>query len=217
MRCRKKTNLFVLILAVAVLGFPTGCNRAADSETADQEISSSMAIPDQHTAGSTAITAQDGNVQTASSESEKEEIKRGALFSEDELGSIANGKASLSDDMPCCRCWAPKDQQAVLSKVASWLQTAQSYTGEMPESQYTGVFYANIAPSELHVTTSDNHKITIQPAFYLIKDKESYTKDYVPDVLELDKDGTKSYIQSPELFDWLKNDNWKTEFEPEQN
>lgn len=217
MGCRKKTILFVLILAAAALSFPTGCNRAADSKAANQEISSSMTIPDYDTAGSTVeSTVGNGNAQTAPSEPEKEEVKKGALFSEDELGSIANGKAILADDLPCQRCWAPKDQQAVLSKVASWLRQAQTYTDKIPES-CTGIFNANFGPAVLSITTADHHTIAINPASYLTSSTissngKSYEMHYVANVLKLSKDGQSSYIQSAELYDWLKNDNWKTEF-----
>ncbi len=140
------------------------------------------------------------------------------VISTTELKSIEKSSiVSLTDDSPASIWWIPKVQETTLSEVISWLQQAKEYRGKIPQSQISGVFKANIGPSKLYIATSDKHEITIQPAFYSVaNDGKGSEVCYVTDVLELSNDKQKVYIQSSELFNWLKNDKWKTEFEMRQ-
>lgn len=96
--------------------------------------------------------------------------------------------------------------------MVSWLQQAEQYKGEIPQDQISEIFHANIGPAKLYITTSDKRTITIQPAFYLAsKDGKSFEKRYITDVLQLSNDKQKSYVQSGELFNWLKNNKWESE------
>jgi hypothetical protein len=97
------------------------------------------------------------------------------------------------------------------------LQQAKLYKGEIPKPKNLGesevVFNAYIGPSILNIFTSDNHEITIKPAFYIDKDNEDlYSAHYIANVLEFNYDGEKTYIEYDKLYDWLRNDKWITEF-----
>ena len=130
------------------------------------------------------------------------------------LREIADrGKVTLMDDTPAAKCWTPKSNQATLVEITSWLQRATLYHGALPSPQTSSavVFAANIAPSTLLINTPD-HKITIQPFFYLNSEGKAYQKSYLPGVLILNDGGQKTYFQSGRLYDWLKNDQWKNEF-----
>lgn len=137
------------------------------------------------------------------------------IISTSKLKSIENsGVISLADDSPASFYWVPKNQKTTLYEVTSWLQQAKPYKGKIPKSQNVGMFNGNIDPSILYIKTSDEHEITIQPAFYLApSDGKSFVVHYINNVLQLNNDKQKIYIQSSELFNWLKNDKWKTEFE----
>ncbi|MDT8718060.1 hypothetical protein IAI10_15445 [Clostridium sp. 19966] len=132
-------------------------------------------------------------------------------MSESELKSIEN--VSLSDDSPASIWWIPKDEKTTINEITAWLQQAKPYKGEIPKDQINAIFNANIAPSTLYITTSDKHEIKIQPACVV----QGIAKaQCVTDVLEINKDKQKSYIQCSQLFNWLKNDKWNTEFEKKQ-
>lgn len=136
------------------------------------------------------------------------------VISNTELESIANsGVVSLADDSPAGIWWIPKTQKNTLCEVLYWLQQAKPYEGEIPKDQSSGIFNANIEPSTLFITTSDKHMIAIKPAFYLTSNGR---KSFISEVLQLSNNKQKSYIQSSQLFNWLKNDEWKTEFEMKQ-
>lgn len=134
------------------------------------------------------------------------------------LKGISNtSRIIIADDKPDQTGWTPKKQEITLSKITSWLKQANLYKGEIPKPRNLGnkelVFNAYIGPSILNVFTSDSHNITIKPAYYIDKnDNNLYSAYYINNVLEFDYDGQKSYIESNQLFDWLKNDKWKTEF-----
>ncbi len=140
------------------------------------------------------------------------------VISTTELKSIDKSSiVSLTDDSPGSILLIPKVKETTLSEVISWLQQAKEYKGKIPQSQISGMFKANIGPSKLYIATSDKHEITIQPAFYLVSnDDNGYEVRYVTDVLKLNNDKQEMYVQSSELFNWLKNDKWKTEFEIKQ-
>lgn len=141
---------------------------------------------------------------------------------------------TISDDSLASIGWTPKDQKAVLFKVTSWLNKATPYTGKIPQSQGPYVWHANVGPSELHVLTTDKHQIAIYPAHYIAKTGKFDTAtsidehgvvtttqnpelkvQYIQEVLLVDNNGERTFIKSEPLYDWLKKDQWKMEFERE--
>ncbi|WP_026884706.1 hypothetical protein [Clostridium akagii] len=148
-----------------------------------------------------------------SSKSVQQVTDNARVISTMELKSIARGGVvSLVDDSPAAFSWAPRNQKITLSEITYWLHGATIYRGKIPKSQNVALFKANVGPSILNISYSNKVNITIQPAFYL-GSKNALNIQYIRDVLQLNNDGKKSYIQSKQLFNWLKNDKWKTEFE----
>lgn len=136
-----------------------------------------------------------------------------------ELESISNIKTiHVVDDSAAAILWVPKSPHSTLSKIAFWLKQAKGYNGVIPSSQTSpdAIFNANIAPSALNINTYDRHTITIQPVWYLISNGTGYTSHYLSGVLKVVDNKQEDYIQSSQLYDWLKNDKWKAEFEIEQ-
>lgn len=119
---------------------------------------------------------------------------------------------SIGDDSCASRRWLPKNEKTVSSTVATWLEQSTSYTEKIPESQRDYQFGGNIGPSQLHIITSDNHKITVYPAYYIEDKNGSINVHYIQDVLVFNDTGVQICIKSSQLYNWLKNDEWKTEF-----
>jgi len=166
------------------------------------------------------IDANNGDVleSVAYSSTSSAASDSGAISAE-ELKSISNGEVvSLTDDSPAALWWIPKSQDTTLSEITSWLEQSKLYSGEIPSSQTSSdtVFSANVGPSVLYINTSDQQTITIRPAFYLVADGKGYKKSYLSDVLIFNDGKQVIYIQSSQLYDWLKDDQWKSEFEMKQ-
>ena len=151
---------------------------------------------------------------TASSKLKQQVTSDTGVISTMELKSIASGgEISLADGSPASIWWLPKTQKTTLYEVMTWLQQAKLYKGKIPQSHNVVVSHGKIGSSALCISTPDKHEITIQPAFYLVSDGKSFEVQYITDVLQINNDGQKSYIQSSQLYSWLKNDKWKMEFE----
>lgn len=136
------------------------------------------------------------------------------VISNSEIKTIKySGTISLADDSPPSIYWVPKDPKTTLYEVTSWLHQAKLYKGDIPKSQNIGIFNGNINPSILYIKTSNEHEITIQPAFYFVLNNEkSFEVRYIDNILQLKNDKQKIYIQSSKLFKWLRNDKWEMEF-----
>ncbi|MDP4089465.1 MAG: hypothetical protein Q8930_09385 [Bacillota bacterium] len=144
-------------------------------------------------------------------------IVNAGVISDSELKNIeARGKVCLSDSSPASLLWEPKNQKATLTKVTSWIRLAKLYRGSIPNPKSSEIvaFAAYIGPCTLCIYTSENRLIKIEPAYYLELNagKWSGKVHYFTDVLVLEQDGRIKYIQSGELFNWLKNNEWEEEF-----
>ena len=118
----------------------------------------------------------------------------------------------ISDDSHEELGWIPKNQKSISSEVTSWLEHATSYTQKIPKSQNVVQFVGNIGPSQLHISTSEKHEITVYPAYYVDDENAVINVHYIQDVLVFNNGGLQTYIQSSQLYNWLKNNEWKTEF-----
>lgn len=122
---------------------------------------------------------------------------------------------NISDDLPAGTYWSPNDQKSVLSEVLSWIKTAIPYTVKVPESEDVGVFFAKIGPSILNISALSQHEI-IYPAWYTKRDgqkNDAYSVvHYVQSVVAFDNGKEITYLELEPLYNWLKKDEWKTEF-----
>lgn len=148
---------------------------------------------------------KDSGAKTAQQVSSNAPALSPEMLKDIESGEIAN----LADDGACSKIWTPENQESTLSKITSWLQRSATYTGQVPTPQKKLVFNANIAPSIIFIKTLNKRTVSVQPAFYADADNKIC---YVKNVLQLNFDGKKSYIESEQLYNWLKNDEWKAEF-----
>lgn len=133
-------------------------------------------------------------------------------FTDSELKTIeTDGKVSLTDDSFTPRWQTPKNNKIVLSQVVCMLKKAREYHGGIPKSA-PGIFMVNLAPSTLHITMPHNEEIIIQPESYLIWTGNIYKKCFVDGVILVKINKQITYIQSNDLYKWLKNNEWRTEF-----
>lgn len=136
--------------------------------------------------------------------------------------ALKDANLTLGSDGAAIIIMAPKNAQKTLAKVSAWLQASRPYTDDVPQSTFNGIFMANIGPASLSIDTARKQTLTLQPAWYIVpSDKpvggyETYETRYVTNVLQLKKDDQTSYLTCKPLYDWLKNDTWKTEFKPWQ-
>lgn len=133
-----------------------------------------------------------------------------------ELTGIAkSGTASIADDSYCQSGWIPKNQKAVLTKITSWLRQAELYNGKIPKSTGSGAFAAYVGPSVLTLTAG-KQTVTIKPAYAInFRADGHYSINYTAGVLSFTDNIKTIYIKSGGLYDWLKNDKWKSEFKKE--
>lgn len=119
---------------------------------------------------------------------------------------------SISDDSFPGTWWITNNQNAVLLQVSSWLNKAIPYAEEILQSQELRQHAGNIGPARLYLMTLDKKEITIYPAFYVYIKNGTIKVQYVQDVIVFNNAGNITYLKSKELYNWLKTDQWKTEF-----
>jgi hypothetical protein len=187
-----KTVFWGAIIVIMALSFMAGCE---DKNNKSQEINSSK------------------STQPETSDTD------GILSSG--LKSISNGASvSLLPDYPMTLLMVPKSPNSTLSEITAWLENASPYNGEISSSKNTSstmTYAAYTGPSVLYINTPDGHKITIEPVIYYASSGTGYERKYLSNVLLFSDDNRKMYITSGQLYDWLKNDKWKSEFDREQN
>ena len=125
---------------------------------------------------------------------------------------------SIADDSPASIWWNPQDQSNVISQVSAWLQAATPYTGTIPLSAQAMVM-DYLGPSRLYLKTSNNQTtISIYPAYYFTETEDTQDGEslihvqYVQNVVACNNGQSVAYFQSEPLFNWLKTDQWKNEF-----
>jgi hypothetical protein len=110
----------------------------------------------------------------------------------------------------------PTNPAKVTSQVLSWLQKAKPTTILMPILKRTIVTNAYTGPSTLHFTDEHGHRISVYPAFTMDNpDNVHIETKYFPNVIAYTGGNNTVYLESPPLYAWLMQDQWKAEFQPE--
>jgi hypothetical protein len=139
-------------------------------------------------------------------------------YTNKQLGIEINGTVNirLSDDSASSNILFPKNQKETINKVLSWLTEATLYKAQIPKPNFSETIQSagNMMPSHL-VINWGKHSIILQPANYFFKENEDYKVKYVENIVSIEKDGQKNYIESQQLYRWLKNDEWTSEFTTE--
>ncbi len=116
---------------------------------------------------------------------------------------------------PSAQIWKTQDPKNVENQVLSWLNSSTLYTGNIPSSVKNFVVFANIGQAQFHIVTVNQQDITIYPTYYLAKvNSNAVQVRYVQDVVTYQVENHITNLKSPQLYSWLKNDQWQTEFAP---
>lgn len=109
--------------------------------------------------------------------------------------------------------WVTQNPKNVSSQVLSWLDNAIPYVGNIPPSFSNFEPQGGVGSARLNIVTINHNVITIYPTYYLVKIRSGSAQTrYVPDVLTYQEGNRTVYLTSPQLYNWLKNSQWKTEF-----
>lgn len=108
-----------------------------------------------------------------------------------------------------------KNKNATFKQINSFLTQSAVYTKSVPKDNITHPFVESagyLGPPVL--TISDKlHRVSINPAWYIdTPDAGHFALHQVTNILEVNFDGKKLYIQSPSFYDWLYNGKWQSSF-----
>jgi hypothetical protein len=136
-------------------------------------------------------------------------------FTETELQNIEKSNKVLMEEGFQMAGHLPNSRQKILSEITYWVKEAKPYTNKIPKSDdYVTSVY--VGPAILSLTTADKSKIKLTPAYY-VKLKNGIHLDfkYISNVICYSNNNKMRYFVSKGLYDWLKNNKWKSEFHSE--
>ncbi|QSO47348.1 hypothetical protein [Alicyclobacillus mengziensis] len=113
-------------------------------------------------------------------------------------------------DNPAQTKWLTNDPTAIESSVSAWLKSSKLYTGKIETSNVNVGSY--VGPAQLHVDGSSNKSIVIYPVSHVEQKNGQYVAVYQKNVVAYSTGKHTIYLNSPELYAWLKSDQWQTEF-----
>lgn len=149
--------------------------------------------------------------------------KVSAEGSQDNLPAVIRS-VQMTDDSQPALTWTPIDQTAVSSRILAWLQASVPYTmsnteikpWDKPENQVTDNDSAvRCARLILTVTDKSNkitQNVTLYPRYYKELSGRNTIIKFVPGVIAVKNGQSVAYCRSPELADWLLENQWKSEF-----
>ncbi|QQE78082.1 hypothetical protein [Alicyclobacillus sp. SO9] len=108
-----------------------------------------------------------------------------------------------------------QDQQQVISNLLKWLQSAKQTQVKAPKNLFRGTLHAHLGPPLLYLNLSNSkNPLLIRPAYFIVsKSKNQISTQYVKNVVAYGDKQHLVYLKSQELFQWIKQNQWKTDFE----
>lgn len=126
-----------------------------------------------------------------------------------------NGKIAVADGSIQNYKRAPKNQKTALSRTLNWLKQAKPYKGETP-IPWSGETSGYSGPAQLDIYTPDKDiYIKISPAVSYEVKGIVFKGHFVKNVIWFNNGGQISYIESRQLYNYLKNNRWKRDFKKE--
>jgi hypothetical protein len=113
------------------------------------------------------------------------------------------------------RSFSPKNQSETLSQIETWLKTAQPVSVQLPPKPNPPITTsANVAPAALLLQLSSKQDITISPVFYMSGNSQKLDDlfHYVDGVIAYQVGNKTVYFKDPELYNWLKTNQWQKQF-----
>lgn len=124
---------------------------------------------------------------------------------------------TIAGDSPASLLYYPIRPADVTLKVSTWLRHATSVTIHMPKS-HVGVINAYVGPARMSFIDEQGNPITVYPAFYMSELHQHQnggpitTRFPYPGVLAYQDGSHTMYLKSIPLYNWLKEDTWKSAF-----
>lgn len=125
---------------------------------------------------------------------------------------------TIQDDSKAAKIWTPINLQQSKSIIISLLTGATPSIVHMQNLPVVQ-FNANVAPSMLRIIGTNGQKLSIYPAYYIAKGgvrqngNLMYTAKYIQDTIAVRQSGHVIYLKDGKMYNWLKNDRWKANFE----
>ncbi|GLV14710.1 hypothetical protein Heshes_23940 [Alicyclobacillus hesperidum] len=111
--------------------------------------------------------------------------------------------------------YAPKNQSETVAQIEKWLATAKPVSVQLPPPPNPPIeTNANTNPAVLELKLSSKRQIFISPTFYMSGHSQDLSKVYhfVDGVISYQVDNKTAYFKDPNLYNWLKNDQWQRQF-----
>lgn len=113
------------------------------------------------------------------------------------------------------RTFFPINESKTVSQIEQWLQTAHPVSVQLPPPpKHPTVMNANPNPAELILKLSSKEQIVISPTFFMAGRSQDLSKLYhfVDGVISYQIGNKTLYFNDPELYNWLKNNEWQKQF-----
>lgn len=120
----------------------------------------------------------------------------------------------IDNNSPASMGFVPIHPTTVTQQLLAWLKSALETNVNLPKSTPNLIFNAYIGPSRLLITTKNHANIQIYPAYSItaVGHQGRYQVNYDTDVLAYVQGNNTIYLKSPQLYTWLKDNQWTSEF-----
>lgn len=111
--------------------------------------------------------------------------------------------------------YTPRNSAKTVAQIEEWLKTAKPISVQFPPPPNPPIVQnANTNPAVLALQLSSKKVISISPAFYMAGHSQELNQLYhfVSGVISYNVGSQTVYFTDPELYNWLKNNQWQKQF-----
>ena len=122
---------------------------------------------------------------------------------------------NIESDYPSRATLLPNDPQTAIMDVLTMLQSAQPVSVQFPRSKkkLSGESSGYTGPPTLNLHLNTHEDIMITPAYFIWSAWQGgFDYHYVNGIVEYWKGDSTIYLGDPSLYNWLKQDQWKSQF-----
>ncbi|MCF8564625.1 hypothetical protein LLE49_07685 [Alicyclobacillus tolerans] len=128
---------------------------------------------------------------------------------------------NIESDYPSRATLLPNDPKTAIKNVLTMLQAAQPVSVQFPHSKkkLSGESSGYTGPATLNLHLNASEDLMITPAYFIWSAWQGgFDYHYVNGVVEYREDESVIYLRDVSLYNWLKQDRWKSQFHmPGQN
>lgn len=123
---------------------------------------------------------------------------------------------SLTSDSAGMVWMVPDNSAKITEQVINWLEKSKPVSVKLPKlkTNKEWISHGYTGPAILYLNLKNKSTVTISPAYYLwtSSNRKSLEYHYLENIIKYKFNGTTLYFNSPLLYEWLKNDDWKSQF-----